>query len=146
MIVVRVFNTHSKYRIKPSGTKFVVRHVLKNECITNADVNIVAVDKKGMIKMNATYLNHWYATDVICFPLSESPNLLEGEIYINIDQARTQARSYKETIQREYARLVIHGVLHLIGYKDNRKAQKQKMTGLENQYLDDLQRRKKLKL
>ena len=47
MIVVRVFNTHSKYLIKPSGTKVVVRYVLKNECIVNADVNVVAIDKKA---------------------------------------------------------------------------------------------------
>jgi probable rRNA maturation factor len=146
MIVVRVFNTHSKYRIKPSGTKVVVRYVLKNECIANADVNVVAIDNKAMINMNGTYLNHWYATDVICFPLSESTNLIEGEIYINIDQARSQARLYKETIKREYARLIVHGALHLIGYKDKTKAQKQRMTELENHYLDYLFQMKNLKL
>ncbi|MBI4810240.1 MAG: rRNA maturation RNase YbeY [Ignavibacteriales bacterium] len=135
MIVIHVFNTHSKYRIRRSGTIRIVRHVLKCEYNSDANVNVVFIDKKRMIGMNGTYLNHWYSTDVICFPLGENPDILEGEIYINVDQARQQARLFNIIFKEECARLIIHGILHLVGYRDKTKKGKERMTKKEDDYL-----------
>ena len=56
-------------------------------------------------------------TDVISFPLEEGSNL-EGEVYVNLDRARQQAKEFQVTVPAEVARLVIHGTLHLVGYDD----------------------------
>ncbi len=89
-----------------------------------------------MKKLNGTYLRRWTATDVLTFPLHEKgAKTITGEIYVNLDQARRQARIYGVTIKAECARLVIHGALHLIGYDDATPRQKKRMTALEDRYL-----------
>ena len=86
--------------------------------------------------MNAAYLKRRRTTDVLSFPLSDSPDpLLEGEVYVNVDCARRQARRYGVTFRNEVARLVIHGMLHLLDYDDKRESEKRKMTRLEDAHL-----------
>ena len=92
-----------------------------------------------MINLNGRFLHHWYSTDVLSFPVEEiGKRSVEGEIYVNLDQARRQAREYDVSIRNEVGRLVIHGILHLLGYDDKRKDERLKMTMRENVYLDRL--------
>ena len=67
--------------------------------------------------MNRRYLGHRGATDVISFPLDEK-NAVEGEVYVNLDKAREQAGKERVPEHEEILRLVVHGVLHLLGYDD----------------------------
>ncbi len=91
-----------------------------------------------MRELNGTYLGHHDTTDVLTFPLHEaSDKELVAEIYVNVDQARRQARTYGVTIRNELSRLVIHGVLHLVGYDDTTKPGKEKMKRREDHYLED---------
>lgn len=139
MIRVDVFNAHKKYRILRQATKNLAEFVLMKERYRDAEINIVMVNDKKMQQLNGKYLDHWYATDVLSFPLGDSTALkVEGEVYINLDQARRQAKEYGVSYRNETARLVIHGVLHLLGYDDATKAQKQTMTKLEDRYLRHL--------
>ena len=94
-----------------------VRRVLKKSKQLKASVNVVFVDSRLMRQLNRKYLSHDYGTDVLSFCL-EKKGTLEGEIYINLDKARQQARMYKATFSHEVARLVIHGALHLVGHDD----------------------------
>jgi probable rRNA maturation factor len=79
-------------------------------------------------------LGHRFNTDVITF-LIEKPPFLEAEIYINGNQARRQARLYKVTVKNEVTRLVIHGVLHALGYDDKRTKQRKQMFELQERYV-----------
>lgn len=89
-----------------------------------------------MIRLNTAYLRHRHPTDVLSFPLSDHPErMLEGEVYVNLDQARRQARRHRITLKNEAARLVIHGVLHLLDYDDGTLDDKREMTRLEDAYL-----------
>jgi rRNA maturation RNase YbeY len=90
--------------------------------------------------MNRTYLRHDYATDVISFPLGEG-DAVEGELYVNLDRARVQARRYGVSPTRELMRLVIHGTLHLVGFDDGREEERERMRMREDQYLARLFRR-----
>jgi len=86
--------------------------------------------------MNATYRKHRYATDVLSFSLAEGPaHDLEGEVYVNVDRARRQAREYRVSISEETRRLVTHGLLHLLGYNDATPRQKEEMSKTEDFYL-----------
>lgn len=139
MIDIRAFNAHPKYRSNLSETKQLARKVFKREHRNHLSCSIIYVHDTMMTKLNGTYLDHWYATDVLTFTFHEaSERELSGEIYVNLDQARRQAKEYRVTIKEETARLVIHGALHLIGYKDGSSVQKKKMTNLENTYLRQL--------
>jgi probable rRNA maturation factor len=133
---IRIFNDHPKHRVQRNETIYLIRHVLKGERQTDAELSIIFTDDKQMLELNGTYLQHWYTTDVISFPLAERvEKKIEGEVYVNLDQARRQTREYSVTVHNEIARLVIHGILHLVGYQDRTKRQKQRMTQLENKYL-----------
>jgi len=101
-----------------------------------AAIAIIYINDRSMIRMNAAYLKRRRTTDVLSFPLSDlADGLLEGEVYVNLDRARRQARRFGVTFRNEVARLVIHGVLHLLDYDDKRESEKRQMTRLEDAYL-----------
>jgi rRNA maturation RNase YbeY len=138
MISLHSFNTHPKHKIKSRGTLFVARSVFKSENIQSAKVNIIFVNDKRIIELNNTYLNKKQHTDVLSFDLNSDGEIIEGEVYIDIDQARRQAQFYKVSYKNEYSRLIIHGILHLIGYRDGKHLEKIKMKQRENEILNQV--------
>ena len=94
-----------------------------------------------MRRINRQFLRHDYVTDVISFPLGagDEPGA-QGEIYVNLDRARRQAHEYGVTFAGETRRLLIHGMLHLLGYKDGTANQKARMSRREDLILSRLQR------
>ncbi|MBS1977172.1 MAG: rRNA maturation RNase YbeY [Bacteroidetes bacterium] len=70
-----------------------------------------------LLRLNKEYLHHHTLTDIITFDLSED-SLLRGEIYISIPRVRSNARSYGQPFRTELHRVIAHGLLHLLGYKD----------------------------
>ena len=88
-----------------------------------------------MLEINKKYLNHGSLTDVVTFDFTPNKNNLEGDIYISIDRVKENARKYKETFKTELLRIIIHGLLHLIGFSDKTKEEKNTMTLKENEYL-----------
>jgi rRNA maturation RNase YbeY len=100
----------------------------------DASVSIVFTDDRFIKNMNKRYLRHNRVTDVIAFSLPEGRGI-EGEVYVNLDQARRQARDYGVAFKNEVKRLVIHGTLHLMGYRDSSPSLKTKMSRREDYYL-----------
>ena len=88
-------------------------------------------------KINLEYLSHDTLTDVITFPYS-SGNNVEGDIFISIDRIADNAKIFNSTFENELQRVMIHGVLHLLGYLDKTPEDKQQMTEKENEYLGKL--------
>ena len=89
-----------------------------------------------LLQINRQYLNHDTYTDIITFDLRESPGAISGEIYISIDRVRENAHSWEQPIYRELHRVIFHGLLHLCGYKDSLKADKDLMRRKEDSYLE----------
>jgi len=136
MIRIQVVNAHPKDRIHQQETVRLVQCVLAGEDQKRADVNIVFIHDRRMVKLHEEYLHHRTTTDVLSFPLHDAGALsVEGEVYVNLDQARRQARHYHVTRMNEIARLVIHGTLHLLGYDDTTSRKKATMTRREDLYL-----------
>lgn len=117
MIRVAIANEHPRYRIGRLATTGYVVRVLRKAGVSNAEVSIVFVGSRFIRNINRLYLGHDDVTDVISFPLGDEENL-EGEVYVNLDRARQQARRYGVTFGSEVARLVIHGTMHLAGFDD----------------------------
>ncbi len=132
---IRVFNAHPRYRLRHGSTIALVRRVLRGEKVDRAALNIIFIQDRMMIALNSTYLRHRYTTDVLSFSLNEHANALDGEVYVNLDQARRQAKEYSVSEREERKRLVVHGVLHLTGYEDATVKQREEMHQQENIYL-----------
>lgn len=127
----------SKVTILPKLTiRRLVELILKNEQIEHYHLNIIFVNTTYIQQLNKTYLNEDYVTDVIAFALGESEAvLLEGEIYICTEVAKQQAKQYRASYGQELLRLVVHGVLHLVGYDDLTVEEQRKMRKVEDEYL-----------
>jgi len=87
-------------------------------------------------KLNKKYLNHNTLTDVITLDYSFKKHLL-GDIFISIDRVKENANTYETTFKKELSRVMIHGILHLIGYNDKSIHEKEIMRKMENKYLQE---------
>lgn len=98
--------------------------------IKNLEITFVNSEKIKFI--NNQYLKHNYSTDVITFNYSNNINEIDGEIVISLEDAKNNSKKFKNTIEEEVYRLIIHGVLHLIGFNDIKKNEKRIMKSKEN--------------
>ena len=88
-----------------------------------------------LLQINQQYLNHDTYTDIVTFDNSEVEGVIVGDIFISIERIRENAAKFEVTEITELHRVIIHGVLHLLGYKDKTAPHKQKMTEKEDLYL-----------
>ena len=101
------------------------------------NLNFLIVDDKRMIHFNKTYLNHNYPTDIITFNTSENKKI-SGDIIISLERVEENAKEYKVGLEEELWRVMAHGLLHLLGYNDKSKEEKERMRKKENYYLDKI--------
>jgi rRNA maturation RNase YbeY len=87
-----------------------------------------------LLETNLQYLSHNYYTDVITFDYSED-NHVSGDVFISVDRVRENAKILDVTEDQELQRIMVHGLLHLLGYNDKSPAQKSEMTLKEDFYL-----------
>ncbi|MEE8239105.1 MAG: rRNA maturation RNase YbeY, partial [Nitrososphaerales archaeon] len=123
-----------RYRIGKKLVTGYVRRILKDGKQRNAKLSVIFIDSRYCRFINNRYLRHDYVTDVISFPLEKGKNL-EGEIYVNLDRVRQQARRYRVSFANEIARLVVHGTLHLVGYDDRTTKGASRMKKEENKHI-----------
>jgi probable rRNA maturation factor len=114
---VIVTNAHPRLRFPVTETKRIVLSVLQGEKKKFSSLAVIFVNHRRTIALNAKYLRHHRTTDVIAFGYETKP-AIDGEIFINLDQAKAQCVFYGATFHDEVVRLVIHGVLHLAGHRD----------------------------
>jgi len=131
---ILVINAHARRTVPRKTVEKLVRKIAQAERVGVRELSIVFVDDRKIRNLNKTYLAHNGVTDVISFPLQEGSDL-EGEVYVNLDQAARQAREYGVGAREEIHRLVTHGILHLIGYDDRTKKQQHTIHSREDIYL-----------
>lgn len=119
----------SKLNVESNIEKLVV-----NEDRTLGDVNYILCSDAYLLDINRQYLNHDYYTDVISFDYCED-NVISGDIFISVDTVADNAKEYGVTFEKELARVMIHGVLHFVGYNDKSDEEVPIMRAKENQYL-----------
>ena len=99
------------------------------------ELNYIFCSDAYLLEMNQSYLNHDTYTDIITFDNSETDGKVLGDIFISIDRIKENAKNFGVTESEELHRVMIHGLLHLLGYSDKSKTEKAKMTEKENHYL-----------
>jgi rRNA maturation RNase YbeY len=115
--------------------------VIKNENYALQELNFILCSDDYLLNLNQQYLDHDTYTDVITFDNSEQPKTVTGDIFISIDRVKENATTVKVLVNEELHRVMVHGTLHLLGYKDKSKAAKGQMTSKEDHYLGLLKKK-----
>ena len=124
-----VFNFKEK-RLTSRWLKFVA----ESESKRLGDIAVIFCSDNYILDVNIKYLQHDYFTDIITFDYCEG-NVLSGDLFISIDSVRENATFYGSEFADELNRVIVHGVLHLIGYDDHTEEDIAQMRAKENYYL-----------
>ncbi len=127
-----------------------------------AELNYIFCSDNYLLELNKKHLNHNTLTDIITFDntvhspqsivhsqkasnlkpwtMDYGPSTLSGDIFISIDRIKENAKKFNVSREHELHRVMVHGLLHLLGYKDKKPADKAQMTGKEDFYLKKVHR------
>lgn len=128
---------------------------VRAEGCRGGEVSVIFCSDDYLLGINREYLNHDYYTDIITFDYCETEEFFDfgeeeaaaepeekrtvsGDLFISIDTVRSNAEIYKVSFERELERVMIHGILHLIGYNDKSDAERTEMRSKEDEYLSKL--------
>jgi len=136
---IKIHYQDVKFRLKDSAlTRKWLQFTVEDRGYKVGRVDYFFIDNKSQREINSEFLEHHYNTDVITFDYSEGKEIY-GEIYIAIETVRENSRLFKTKFREELIRVMIHGILHLMGYDDRSEMQKNEMRRMENHYLDKLE-------
>ncbi|MEY4110167.1 MAG: rRNA maturation RNase YbeY [Bacteroidota bacterium] len=111
-----------------------IKNVIDQHGCSAGDLVFVFCDDEFLLQYNSQFLNHHTFTDIITFDYSENKRI-SGDILISVERVKENALKLNISFENELQRVMIHGILHLLGYKDKTPAHKTKMTKAENQAL-----------
>lgn len=115
--------------------KFFLESLSKKENTRLAEITYIFCSDAFLLNMNKQFLQHDFYTDIISFEISNDPLGKVAEIYISTDRVKENAKIFKTSITSELHRVIFHGILHICGYKDKTKDQKNIMSAKEDYYL-----------
>ena len=122
---------------KPEHVQKWIMEVIKAENKQIGEINCIFCDDEYLLEKNKTYLNHNTLTDIITFDYSEKDEI-SGDLFISIERVRENAKIYNVTFELELSRVLIHGILHLIGFGDKTDEEIKTMRQKENFYLEKI--------
>ena len=126
----------TNYRVQGvRAIKSVLSQLIDNQGYTINCVNIIICSDPYLLNINRTYLDHDYYTDIITFDNSEKQGYIDADLFISIDTVKSNAKLFGTTTLQELRRVIIHGVLHLVGFNDKTESQKNEMRLKEDEYL-----------
>ncbi len=131
------------YFVQDTDFKFVKRRlnnawlklVAESEVRKLGNINIIFCSDNYILDVNMKYLQHDYFTDIITFDYCEG-NVLSGDLFISVDSVRENSVFFKTEFADELNRVIVHGILHLIGYDDHTPEDQKTMREKENYYLE----------
>lgn len=139
-MAINFFIQEVKYTIK---NKTILKRWLKEAVLSHhyilKELNIILCSDIYLHEMNVKYLNHDTFTDVITFDNSEMPQQVEGDIFISIDRIKDNAQNLNILTEIELHRVMVHGTLHLLGFKDKTAQEKDVMRKMEDFWLSKLE-------
>ena len=129
------FNYETAFKLEDENLlEFWVDNVVIKHGFTIGEINYIFCDDTYLHKLNVEFLQHDTLTDVISFD-NTLGKLVSGDIYISIERVADNAKDFKVSFMEELHRVMIHGVLHYMGFKDKSEADIEKMRNAENEAL-----------
>lgn len=133
--MIRYFTEDTRFLFKGKRlTSNWLKKVAEQEGKRIGQISVIFCSDPYLLDINRKYLGHDYYTDIITFDYCEG-DLLSGDLFISIDTVRDNAAFYGTTFENELHRVIVHGVLHLIGYDDHSDADTAAMRAAENRAL-----------
>lgn len=138
---LQLFNeSEEKIPLSASKAQHILDLIAQHESVDFTAVELVFVDEQEIVRLNKEHLNRYYVTDIISFRYDEGletrdNSAIEGTLYCCAPRIIEQSAEFKEPVEKEFQRIFIHGLLHLVGYDDSSEEEKSVMTELENKYL-----------
>ena len=108
-----------------------LKQIAQSENFKIGGLNYIFCSDEYLYQINVDYLNHHTYTDIITFDNSEEEKLIEGDIFVSIDRVKENAQKLKQEESSELSRVISHGLLHLMGYKDKTKTDAEVMRSKE---------------
>ena len=121
------------YKNKLANNRWL-KMVAGSEIRKIGDINVIFCSDNYILDVNMKYLQHDYFTDIITFDYCEG-KVLSGDLFISVDSLRENSIEFGTDFEEELHRVIVHGVLHLIGYDDHTEEDKKVMRQKENYYL-----------
>lgn len=118
-----------------TSTRKWLNNVIREEKKKSWYINFIFCGDDYLLELNRTYLRHETLTDILTFPFQEDPEIISGDIFISIERVKENAEKFRQDFEKELHRVMVHGVLHLIGFTDHGKNKKKIMTEREDYYL-----------
>src|SRR6188508_3856908 len=133
---IHFFSHDIPTRLKNSTKlKHFIGSIFKMESESLDSINYIFCSDRVILEINKKYLNHDFYTDVITFDLSPDNKAISAEVYISIERIRDNAKQLGLSIKSELHRVLFHAALHLCGYKDKKKKDKEIMRKREDELL-----------
>ena len=104
---------------------------------TIEQINYIFCDDAYLLEINQQFLQHDTLTDIITFELGPKSQPLISDVYISVERIKENAKLFKVKFERELHRVLFHGALHLLGYKDKTRADQEKMRAMEDAFLSE---------
>ncbi len=121
-------------KLSTGNLQKLVRALIQNEEKKFGDISVIFCSDEYLLKINEQYLGHNYYTDIVTFDYVEN-SVISGDLFVSVDRVAENAEKYGNPFIEELHRVVIHGVLHLVGYKDKTIEEQSLMREKENFYL-----------
>jgi rRNA maturation RNase YbeY len=134
---IELATAHASRRVAFAPLRAFLAAVAKAENVEISNLSVVLADHDTVKGLNREHLGRTYATDVIAFDLRANPGdpSVDGEIYVDLDTAAERAPEFNVRFTDEVHRYAVHGLLHLVGYRDDSDGGRSEMKTLEDQYL-----------
>ena len=114
--------------------KRFIKNMVSRNSVSIKDIKVVFCDDHYLLNINKIHLKHNYFTDIITFDYSRKKQL-EAEIYISVDRVKENALELGVSFRSELHRVIFHGILHLLGYKDKNPRDKSQMRSMEDVWI-----------
>jgi probable rRNA maturation factor len=135
--LIRFFSEDIPFTLKnKTGCRKWLNAVILEEGKKGRDINYIFCSDEYLLELNKTYLQHNSFTDILTFPYPDDKKTLSGDIFISIERVKDNALIFHQDFENELKRVMVHGLLHLIGYSDHELQEKAVMTERENHYLE----------
>ena len=126
MINLSISQTQDSYQYNAQSIKDLCKLVLNDTSYESISIEIIFCDDDHLSKLKMKYFNEDVLTDVLAFPIKNDA-VLESEIYISYDRALANSKEFDVSLNNEIVRLIVHGLLHLLGYRDDNTESKKIM-------------------